>query len=244
MTGAMIEIVEDREALARRAAELIVAALEINPGRAGICLSGGETPRQLYRLLVSPPMCSRVPWRRAHWFWGDERFVPPDHADSNYRMVREAMLDTSPAPPAHIYPIDTVGLEPEQSAALYERTLKLWYGHDDLDPEHPLFDVTLLGVGEDGHTASLFLGSRALDEKLHWATAVTDAKPEARVSLTLKALNSSRLVVFLVAGAGKHSVLRRLRRGEDLPANRIRPTGTLRWLIDRAAEQGTGGDGG
>jgi 6-phosphogluconolactonase len=239
MSETGIEIVEDSRALARHAAALVIAAVEATTGKVGVCLAGGATPWRLYRLLGSAAMSDRIPWRRVHWFWGDERFVPPDHADSNYRMIREAMLDESPAPPAHIHQIETVGLEPEQSAALYERNLKLWYGGDALDTEHPLFEVTLLGVGEDGHTASLFPGSRALDENVHWTSAVTDAMPEPRISLTLPALCSSRLVLFLVAGANKHPVWRRLRNGEDLPANRVRPSGKTLWLVDRAAHEGT-----
>jgi 6-phosphogluconolactonase len=233
-----IDVFEDGDTLALGAAKLLVRALERKKGRAGVCLSGGSTPRLLYELLAAPPLCDRVPWSRVEWFWGDERFVPPDHPDSNYRMAREAMFDVAPVPPANIHPFETVGLEPEQSAALYERTLKQWYGSEELDPARPLFHVTLLGVGRDGHTASLFPGNPALEEQRHWVTAVIGAKPEPRIGLTLKAINSSRLVIFLVAGGDKYPVLQLLRSGENLPANLIRPASTLRWLMDRAASRG------
>ena len=178
----------------------------------------------------------RFPWARTHWFWGDERFVPEDDPLSNYRMAREALLSKAPIPAANIHPIPTEHLDPEAAAADYERSLRSSYGAGQLDPARPLFDVTLLGLGTDGHTASLFPGSPALQEKDKWVTAVIGEKPEPRISLTLPALASSRHVAFLVAGAAKWEMLARLRqRDESLPAARVHPVGTLHIFCDAAA---------
>jgi 6-phosphogluconolactonase len=233
-----VTIAENPERLAEQAAEFLVEALSTG-GRRSVCLSGGSTPKRLYELLASPAYRDQVPWDRVHWFWGDERFVPPDHPDSNYGMTRRAMLAVAPVPPGHVHPVPTTLGTPEEAAAAYERTLKDYYGRAELDPGQPLFDVTLLGLGEDGHTASLFPGVAALDEEDRWTAAVVGAKPEPRISLTLPALESSRHVVFLVAGKAKFPVLQRLDQGEDLPAGRVRPIGTLHWMMDRSAETGS-----
>jgi 6-phosphogluconolactonase len=234
-TDAEIETFADAEALARRAAGWLLAATE-GRDRVAIALSGGSTPRRLYEILAQPPYRDRFPWPRAHWFWGDERFVPPDDALSNYRMVREALLSHVPIPVDHVHPVPTVGTTPEAAAAAYERTLQSFYGADRLAPERPLFDATLLGLGPDGHTASLFPGTAVLDERARWVAAVIGAKDEARITLTYPALESSRHVAFLVAGPEKRSVLASLRRGDlALPAARLQPEGTLRILADTAA---------
>ena len=157
-----------------------------------VSLSGGSTPRRLYECLAAPEIASRFPWNRAHWFWGDERFVPHEHPDSNFRMARDAFLSRVPVPRDNIHAVPTEGLSPEQAAAAYETTLKRFYGADTLAPDRPLFDVTLLGIGEDGHTASLFPGQPALQETRRWAVAVIGAKAEARITLTYPALDSSR----------------------------------------------------
>ncbi|WP_088348649.1 MULTISPECIES: 6-phosphogluconolactonase [Rhodomicrobium] len=232
-------IFESAEALASAGAEwLCELALASDRGFA-LCLSGGSTPRRLYECLAAPEIASRLPWSRTHWFWGDERFVPHDHPDSNYRMAREALLARVPIPAGNIHPVPTEGLSPEQAAAAYETILKRFYGADSLAPDRPLFDVTLLGIGEDGHTASLFPGQPALLETDRWAVAVIGAKAEARITLTYPALDSSNDVVFLATGEDKSGVAERARKGDGmLPAALVRPVGHLHWFTDRAASAG------
>ena len=152
-----IEPVEDAAELAQRAARWIADLAGASRGRFAICLSGGSTPRRLYRLLAAAPYREAMPWDRVHWFWGDERFVPWDHPDSNYRMAREALLEHVPAPAQNIHGIATSG-DPAAAAHAYERVLKSYYGAETLDPARPLFDIELLGLGPDGHTASLVSG--------------------------------------------------------------------------------------
>ncbi len=162
---AKLKVLADPAALSRRVAEWMLELATATEGRFAVALSGGSTPRALYRDLAEPPYRDAFPWSRAHWFWGDERFVPPDDALSNYRMVREALLSRAPIPAANIHPVPTEGLDPEAAASAYERELKSFYGAERLDPARPLFDVTLLGLGEDGHTASLFPGTAVLAER-------------------------------------------------------------------------------
>ncbi len=236
MTAADNRTFEDAGALARGAAEWLCALAVASTGKFSVCLSGGSTPKLLYRHLADPLMASRFPWRRTHWFWGDERFVPHDHPDSNYRMAAEAFLSHVPVPPENIHAVPTANLTPEQSAAAYEATLKRFYGTDMMTPDRPLFDVTLLGIGEDGHTASLFPGQPTLDETQRWAVAVIGAKSEARITLTYPALDSSRDVAFLATGPEKRDMVARAQNGDrTLPAARIDPVGRLHWLTDRAA---------
>jgi 6-phosphogluconolactonase len=232
-------VFDDADALAAAAAEWLCGRALARPGNFSICLSGGSTPRRLYERLAAPVIASRFPWDRSHWFWGDERFVPPDHADSNYRMAHEALLARVPVPAANIHVIPTTRLSPEQSAAAYEETLKQYYGDDQFQQSRPLFDVMLLGIGEDGHTASLFPGQPALHETARWVLAVIGAKPEPRITLTFPALASSRDVVFLATGADKHDVVARAQAGDPaLPAGMVRAAGRLRWFTDRAASAG------
>ena len=201
-----------------------------------VCLSGGSTPRRLYERLADPAFAAGFPWNRAHWFWGDERFVPHDDRDSNYRMARDAFLSRVPVPEANIHAVPTEGLSPDQAANAYETTLKQFYGADMLAPGRPLFDVTLLGIGEDGHTASLFPGQPTLQETKRWAVAVIGAKAEARITLTYPVLDSSREVAFLVTGKEKRRVVARAQAGDrTLPAAGVRPVGFLHWFTDRAA---------
>ena len=237
MTEVRREVSADAEALARHAAAFLIEVARAAKGEPRICLSGGSTPKRLFELLASPEFASRVPWDRIHWYWGDERFVAPDHPDSNYRMTRVAMLDKAPIPADHIHPIRTVDTTPERSAADYETLLKAHYGADTLDPARPLFDLTFLGVGDDGHTASLIPGAdAALAERTRWTAVIPlGFRPEARITLTFPALNSSRHVAFLVAGAGKRDILRRIAAGEKLPSALVKPVGTLHWMLDRAA---------
>jgi 6-phosphogluconolactonase len=229
-------IFESAEALAQNMAQWLCSLAQASHGDFAVCLSGGSTPRRLYEQLATPAIALRFPWRRAHWFWGDERFVPHDHPDSNYRMARDAFLSRVPAPEGNIHAVPAEGLSPQQAALAYEATLKRFYGADRLAPDRPLFDVTLLGIGEDGHTASLFPGQPALQERRRWAIAVIGAKPEPRITLTYPTLGSSRDVVFLATGAGKRDVVARGQAGDGtIPATAVRPVGCLHWFIDRAA---------
>jgi 6-phosphogluconolactonase len=227
---------ESAEALAQNVAEWLCTLAQASDRDFAVCLSGGSTPRRLYERLATPAIASRFPWRRAHWFWGDERFVPHDDPDSNFRMTHQALLSRVPVPNDNIHAIPTEGLSPEQAAMAYETTLKRFYGADTLAPDRPLFDVTLLGIGENGHTASLFPGQPALQETRRWAVAAVGAKSEPRITLTYPALDSSRDVAFLATGDGKRDVIARAQAGDrTIPAARVRPVGRLHWFTDRAA---------
>jgi len=234
-TANRIDESPDAETLAGRAAEWITDLAAASHGRFAICLSGGSTPRRLYQRLAEPPFRDRMPWQRVHWFWGDERFVPWGHPDSNYGMARAALLDHAPIPSGNIHGIATGG-RPDDAARAHERGLKAYYGAEALDPARPLFDVQLLGLGPDGHTASLFPGTAVLDERQRWVAEVVGAKPEVRITLTYPALDSSAHTAFLVAGADKREILARaLAADRSLPAARVRPVGELVWFTDAAA---------
>lgn len=233
---AVLEILPDPDALARRVADWITAIALAKDGPFSVALSGGSTPRRLYETLATDPWRAAFPWARSHWFWGDERFAPPDDPRSNYRMAREALLSHVPIPPDAIYSVPTNGVTPAQAADAYGRELAAIYGSCVLDPERPLFDVTLLGLGEDGHTASLFPDSPALSEQRHWVAAVVGADGDPRITLTYPALESSGHTAFLVEGRAKRDVLNRLLRGDgDFPAAYLRTDGELRVFADVAA---------
>lgn len=228
---------EDADALAQAAAERLIAHLETNSGRCAVCLTGGATPQPLYRLLASAPLRERIPWRRVHWFIGDERFVPPDDPRNNMAMARRLFLDAC-APPDNIHPIPVQAGSTRDAARRYEITLQTFYGGGRLDPARPLFDLVLMGVGPDGHTASLFPGDAALDDTAHWVVSVAKAPVEPklpRVTLTLPALASCREMLFLVDGGDKRDILARVLHDEDLPAARACSLGETVWLADAAA---------
>ncbi|HWK43430.1 MAG TPA: 6-phosphogluconolactonase [Stellaceae bacterium] len=237
----VVTVLPDPIALAAHVAQWLIAAARAKDGPFAVALSGGSTPRTLYRLLAEPLWSEQIPWKRVHWFWGDERFVPKDHPDSNFRMVREVLLSHVPVPPENVHPIPTHG-EPEAAAEHYAHELRTYYEAAELDPHRPLFDVTLLGLGDDGHTASLFPGNTAaLTESTAWVTAVVGAKPEPRISLTYPALNSSATAAFLITGAGKHAMVERLKAHDPaLPASGVRPLGDLHIFLDHAAASGAG----
>ena len=189
-------------------------------------------------MLAEEPWRGKVPWDRVHWFMGDDRFVPQSDPLSNMGMARRLFLAAAGAPRGNIHPIPTDANYPEGAANIYEDELKSFYGAERLDPARPLFDLVLMGLGPDGHTASLFPGSRALDEKNRWVVAVTKAGMEPfvpRVTLTFPALASTREMLFLVDGPGKRDILQRVFAGEDLPGSRAHSDGELVWLLDRAA---------
>jgi 6-phosphogluconolactonase len=232
--------VADAAALAQTAAERLLARMAANDGRIAICLTGGSSPKQLYELLATDAWRNNIPWDRTHWFIGDERFVPESDERNNMAMARRIFLDSC-APSANIHPIPTDAADTDEAAARYERELKSFYGASVLDPAWPLFDVVLMGVGPDGHTASLFPDYPALQESERWVVGVPEAHIEPfvpRVTLTLPALASCREMLFEVSGAGKRAVLTRVLAGEPLPANRARSDGETVWLVDAAALPG------
>jgi 6-phosphogluconolactonase len=229
--------VADPVALAKAAAERLLSRIAGNRDRVAICLTGGSSPKQLYELLGNEPYRGQIPWDRVHWFIGDERFVPAGNTLNNMRMARQAFLNRC-APLVNIHPMATGAADPNEAAHRYETELKSFYGADSLDPARPLFDVVLMGVGPDGHTASLFPGYPATEEKERWVVGVPDAHVEpfvSRVTLTLPALGSCHEMLFEVSGADKRAILTRVLAGEDLPAGRAVSVGETTWLVDRAA---------
>jgi 6-phosphogluconolactonase len=237
MFGAFI-VLPDAEALAQAAAKRIVRVLEQGRGRLAVCLSGGSTPLRVYQLLADEPIRSTVAWDRVHWFWGDERFVPPDDPRSNSGEARRLFLDRVPVPAANIHPVPTAAAGEQHSASRYETELRNFYGSDLIDPTRPLFDIVLLGVGGDGHTASLFPGHPELAETARWVVGVPKPAMEPfvpRVTLTFPVLASTRDMLFLASGRGKREILARVAAGEDLPAARAYSHGDVVWLVDRDA---------
>lgn len=230
------QVFDTAEMLADHAARWLCELACRSMERFAVCLSGGSTPQRLYQRLSGEACLARFPWDRVHWFWGDERFVPHNDARSNFRMARDAFLSRVPVRDDCVHPIPTQGLSAEQAAAAYENELQTFYGTRQLDGSRPLFDVTFLGVGEDGHTASLFPGSPALHENRRWAVAVSRQAQETRITVTYPVLDSSRNVVFLATGADKTRILASIRGGDaEAPAARVRPAGRLWWFLDRAA---------
>jgi 6-phosphogluconolactonase len=228
--------VADPAALAETAADRILSRIGAHAGRIAICLAGGSSPKRLYQLLATEAYRSRIPWERTHWFIGDERLVPTTDPLNNMAMVRGIFLDRF-APASHIHPIPT-DKSADESAEHYQRELKSFYGADRLNPERPLFDVVLLGVGPDGHTASIFPKYPALSETERWVVGVREAHVAPfvpRVTLTLPALASCREMLFEVSGLDKRAILTHVLNGENLPAARARSIGETIWLVDAAA---------
>ncbi len=238
VTAPELLIYPDRDALSRAAADKFVeranAAIAAR-GRLSVALSGGSTPRELYAELASNAYRARVEWRQVHFFWGDERAVPPDSPDSNYRMANETLLSHIPVPKENVHRI-LAEKNPEIAAAEYEQTLRDFFGEDI-----PRFDLVLLGLGTNGHTASLFPHTSALNEKKRGCISVWVPELNAmRITLTALVLNDAAHIIFLVAGMDKAVVLREVLRGpydpERLPAQLIHPDhGSLLWMIDQAA---------
>jgi 6-phosphogluconolactonase len=229
-------VLPDPAAAARAVADWLLERACAVEGTPAICLAGGTTPRAVYELLAQPPLRERFPWARVHWFFGDERFVPAASERSNYHMVREALFDRAPVPLANIHAVPTQLGDAAQAAAAYETALQQFYGSERLAANRSLFAATLLGIGDDGHTASLFPGNAALDERRHWVLGIRDPSvPEPRVTLTIPTLESSGEVAFLATGEGKRAIVARLAHDRNLPAARVRPAGRVRWFLDRAA---------
>ncbi|MBI3951061.1 MAG: 6-phosphogluconolactonase [Acidobacteria bacterium] len=230
------------EDVSQRAAELFVQLADeaiSAKGRFAVALSGGSTPRALYTLLASDSFRDRVTWPKVHLFWGDERCVPPDHPDSNYHMARESLLDQVPIPQENVHRMPAEQEDHERAAADYEETLQTFFG---LKPgQLPRFDLILLGMGEDGHTASLFPGTLALKvtDRLVAANYVEKLKAQ-RLTLTVPVINNAATVVFLISGASKARVLKDVLEGQydpmRLPSQLIRPSeGRLIFIVDHAA---------
>jgi 6-phosphogluconolactonase len=234
----MMRTLPNFESFSQAAAELVMEqskkAIEAR-GRFSLVLSGGSTPRRTYELLATKTFRTSIEWDKVHIFWGDERCVPPDDPRSNERMARETFLDHVSIPQEQIHPI-RCGSSPQQSAQAYESTLKAFFGDHD-----PSFDTVLLGLGVDGHTASLFPGSPALKENKRWVVATHSGNEDfERVTLTPVLINRAMNVVFLVAGKEKARILREVTEdaavGDPLPARLIRPAGgQLVWLVDKQA---------
>jgi 6-phosphogluconolactonase len=233
-----VRIFPDVNELSLRAAEAVVSTINHavqTAGRCSLVLSGGNTPRTLYGLLASR-FREQIPWAQVHVFWGDERYVPPGDSQSNYRMAKEALLDHVPCPAANVHPMPTHFSDPDAAARDYEATLRSYFAS-----ESTRFDLVLLGLGPEGHTASLFPRSSAIGERTRWVLPVTaPAKPSLRLTLTLPPLTRSANIYFLVAGPSKAHALRQvLMDAADptlFPAAGVRPVqGTLIWWVDRDA---------
>ena len=219
--GDRFKVLSDQVALARRVAEWLTLAALAAKAPFRVSLSGGLTPKTLYRLLASDEFSGRFPWRRVFWYWGDERFVPYGYPDSNYRMVRESMLAKVAVPSENGYAIPIDG-SPEDAATRYERFLQEAYGGTTLDAARPLFDVTPLGLGADGHPASLLPGEPVLEERQRWMAAVSHGRPGIRITMTYPVIDSSRRAAFLVTGREKAATLRAIRAGSsEAPASRV-----------------------
>ncbi len=216
-----------------QAAAFIAERIRLTVRERGSCdlvLAGGRTPREVYGRLARPGEEGPVPWRRVRLFWGDERFVPPEHEASNYRMARETLLLEARPPAQNLFPVPTDAPDPEEAARRYEHTLRGLFPGDSF----PVFDLVLLGLGADGHTASLFPGGPEGEERSRWCVASRappgSPPPRERITLTLPVLNAARCAAFLVTGEDKRDALRALlARGAEsgLPAQRVRPAGEL-----------------
>lgn len=229
--------------LSRAAAERVVQLAQRSVqarGRFSIALAGGTTPRPLYTLLAGQPYREQVPWPSVHCWWTDERCVSPDHPASNFRMAEEALLSHVPVPPANLHRIPVDQGTPAQTAAQYEQTLRASF--QLAEGGWPAFDLIILGLGEDGHMASLFPHAPALQETRHLVTTTSGGQPPLpRITLTLPVLQHARQLLWLVAGRPKASVVRAVLEGGDgppaaLPARLAQPgTGEALWLLDQAA---------
>jgi 6-phosphogluconolactonase len=234
----MIRVCSDSEALSRAAADLFAAEALLavqERGRFAVALAGGGTPRRTYELLAGEPFRELIPWKDVHIFWGDERCVPADDPRSNARMARQALLDHVPIPPQQVHPM-ACSSSPREAAAEYEALLRGFFSSD-----RPRFDLVVLGLGENGHTASLFPGTPALKEQQRWVAEVSVAEEGLqRLTLTAAVINQAALVVFLVSGSAKARILRKVVSGvhdpAGIPARLINPPGGgLLWLVDREA---------
>jgi 6-phosphogluconolactonase len=230
--------------LAREAARRFANQAEActnNGGRFTVALSGGSTPKAMFQILAEKPFADALPWRSIYFFWGDERCVPPDHAESNYRMADETLLSKVPIPRENIFRIPAEDEDHERAAANYSETIRQFFKPAGAEPEWPDFDLVFLGMGADGHTASLFPGTTALRVKDRIAVANYVEKFQSwRITLTADSINRARNIIFLVAGADKAPALKEVIEGprnpEQYPSQLIKPShGALLWMVDEAA---------
>ena len=244
LPGPDVRTCADARELGEQAAAATAAAIAdavTRQRRCSLVLSGGNTPRALYALLASTYR-DQIPWSRVHAFWGDERYVPSDDSASNYRMARESVLDQVPLPLQNVHPMPTHFPSPEAAAHDYERTLRAELGHHT-----PPFDLMLLGIGEDGHTASLFPRSSALHETSRWVVAVdAPTQPSRRLTLTLPAIAAAGRIFVLVSGVGKADALAHVLSAradpDDYPAAGLpSASGLVTWWVDRDAASGLRG---
>ncbi|UOQ71293.1 6-phosphogluconolactonase [Hymenobacter cellulosilyticus] len=225
------------EAVLHSLAEYFVAQAQhavADRGRFSVALSGGNSPRKLYELLATTPYREQVAWDQVYFFFGDERNVPPTDPESNYRMAREALLDPLTIADSQVFPVDTA-LPPAEAAEAYTRTIQAFFA-----PEEAIFDLVLLGLGDNSHTASLFPHTPVLHETSVGAREVfVEEKKAFRITLTAPLLNQARAVAFLVYGADKaaavHQVIQGTRNVDEFPAQLIAPAGELHWFLDMAA---------
>lgn len=232
--------------LSLAAAEYIAELAETAVNERGIfslVLSGGSTPRLLYEYLAREEFVQRMDWQHTHVFWGDERCLSPDHPDSNFALAFETLISKAPLPLENVHRVSTEEELPKTAAKEYERTLREFF--QDAAPgksslAFPSFDLILLGLGQDGHTASLFPGEPALEEKTRWVVAVagTSASPPVeRITLTLPVINQARHVLFLASGSEKRDVFQKIFKSPEsaaqlYPAAKVQPAGTLLWFVD------------
>ena len=236
-----VRIVQDAAALSQEAAEeflRVTQAAIASRKTASVALAGGSTPRLFYERLASEPYRGRIRWDRLHLFWGDERCVPTDHPESNFRLVAQALLLHVPIPPANVHRIPVEHGDSASAAHAYERIMR---DHFHLmNGAMPMFDLLILGLGEDGHTASLFPNAAALRQTDRLAVETQGGVPNVpRVTLTLSVINHARRVMWLVNGAKKASVVSKILNAHDaseFPAQHVQPVaGTAVWLLDREA---------
>jgi 6-phosphogluconolactonase len=223
----MIRIFENSRELARGAAEHLVALAQEDSFT--VALSGGSTPKILYQLLAEEPFRNRVPWSNTHFYWSDERHVPPDHPESNYRMAHEAMLSRVPVPESNVHRVRSENPSAQEAADEYEKIVV------------PRLDLILLGLGADGHTASIFPGSEVLEETKRLIAAPWVEKLNTyRITMTLPLLNNGASILFLVSGKDKAEIVKEVIEGpKKYPAQAVQPTnGELIWMLDRDAAAG------
>lgn len=245
-----IIVVADAAAAAHFAAELFKDRAQkaiVKSGIFTVALSGGSTPKTLYHLLATDESFSKqIAWDKVHLFWGDERFVPADHPESNYRMVKEQMLDLISIPTGNVHRIVTEGVEPEECAAVYGRELRAFFGERNLLAScgGPAFDLNFLGLGPDGHTASLFPESKALSETHHWCVANWVEKFDSwRITLTYPSINSANCIAFLAVGKDKTEKITEILGNDSTthhyPAQGVKPSGgELLWVLDELSASG------
>lgn len=228
-----VEVLADKPALIERSREIILAQIQTAieaRGQFTIALAGGSTPKPLYEALAA----ESLPWSKIHIFWGDERYVPAIHQDSNQLMARQALINRIEIPDSNVHPIDTTGGNPEQDAAKHEAELREFF---QMPEGFPTFDLILLGMGDDGHTASLFPNTDALNVSDRLIT-VGNKDGQPRLTFTIPLINQARCVLFLVAGANKRQALKQVFAEGDnrqYPSRSIQPEGELIWLLDQAA---------